>query len=193
MSLQFQVDDYPKEVTLGEGLKCEIRPLESSDEEGLHQFFLDLPVAELLFTKHRVTERAVIRDWCQNIDLDRNLPLLAYKDGQVLGVATLHQQLGGWKRHIGRVSVHIHPEFRGRGLARELITELIELARHAGLEKIEAEFVGEQEKALKTFALLGFQELYRLRKYVRDMETKKHDYIMMGLDLITKEEYAGMG
>jgi RimJ/RimL family protein N-acetyltransferase len=193
MSVEFLIDDFPKEVTLADGFTCELRPLESADEEALHQFFLDLPPEELLFTKHRVTERPVISDWCQNIDLDRNLPLLAFQDGKVLGVATLHQQLGGWKRHIGRVSVHIHPGFRGRGLAREMITEIIELARHCGLEKIEAEFIGEQVSGMKVFALLGFNELYRLPRYVRDMQTHKHDYIMMGLHLITREEYAGMG
>lgn len=193
MGVEFLIDEFPKQVVLPDGLACELRPLESSDEEALHQFFLALPAAELLFTKHRVTERSVITDWCQNIDLDRNFPLLAVQDGRILGVATLHQQLGGWKRHIGRISIHIHPDYRGRGLAREMVNEMIEVARSAGLEKIEAEFVGEQERAIKMFGVLGFTQLYRLRDYVKDMEANQHDYVMMGLHLITREEFAGMG
>ncbi len=62
-----------------------------------------------------------IHGWCQNIDYGRNLPLLGILDGRIAGVATLHQQLGGWKRHVGRVSVLVHPQFRGRGLARTLM------------------------------------------------------------------------
>ena len=120
-------------------------------------------------------------------------PLLAFRDDQILGVCTLHQQLGGWKRHIGRVSVHVHPDFRGRGLARALVTEVIEIARQSGLERIEAEFVGAQDAAMKTFAHLGFNELFRLPDYVKDMQAINHDYILMGLELITDEEYAGMG
>ncbi len=113
----------------------------------------------------------------------RNLPLLGLIDGKIVGVATLHQQLGGWKRHIGRVSVLVHPEFRGRGLARALISEILDIARHAGLESVEAEFIGEQEAAMKMFAMLGFSQLLRLEDYVKDMQAITHDYILMGLDL----------
>ena len=35
-----------------------------------------------MFIKHRVTELETIRDWCQNIDLGRNLPLLAVRTGK---------------------------------------------------------------------------------------------------------------
>ena len=140
-----------------------------------------------------MTDPAVIREWCQDIDLGRNLPLLAVSDGKIVGVATLHQQLGGWKRHIGRVSVHVHPAYRGRGLARLLITEIIEIARQSGLEKIEAEFVGQQETAMKMFGHLGFTQLFRLDDYVKDMQAIQHDYILMGQNLITDEEYAGTG
>ena len=78
-----------------------------------------------------------------NIDLNRNLPLLGINDGKIVGCATLHQQTGGWKRHIGRVSVLVHPDCRSKGLARALVSELIQLARFSGLEHVEAEFAGE--------------------------------------------------
>jgi len=170
-----------------------LRPLETTDELAFHEFFLAVPNQERMFIKHRVTEPEVIRDWCRNIDLGRNLPLLACQNGQIIGDATLHQQLGGWKRHIGRVSVLIHPNFRGRGLAKTMVSEIIDLARQLGLEKLEAEFIGEQEAAMKVFALLGFTTLARLPNYVKDMQAVTHDYVLMGLDLKTDEEYAGMG
>ena len=143
-----------------------------------------------MFIKHRVTDINVIRDWCQNIDYGRNLPLVGLLGGKIVGVATLHQQFGGWKRHIGRVSVLVHPEFRGRGLARALIAEILDIARSAGLERVEAEFIGEQETAMKMFAMLGFSQLLRLEDYVKDMQAIAHDYVLMGLDLKTDEEYA---
>jgi ribosomal protein S18 acetylase RimI-like enzyme len=146
-----------------------------------------------MFIKHRVTEPEIIRNWCQNIDLGRNFPLLAVSDGRIIGDATLHQQLGGWKRHIGRVSVLVHPECRGRGLAKALVTQMLEIARRIGLEKVEAEFIGDQEAAIKMFGLLGFTQLVRLPAYVKDMQTLKHDYVLMGIDLETDEEYAGVG
>ena len=40
------------------------------------------------------------------------------------------------------------------------------------------------------FAMLGFSQLLRLEDYVKDMQAITHDYILMGLDLKTDEEYA---
>ena len=89
--------------------------------------------------------------------------------------------------------VPVHPQFRGRGLARTLVAEIMDIARRAGLEKVEAEFIGEQQAAIKMFALLDFRELLRLEDYVKDMQAISHDYILMGLGLKTDEEYAGVG
>jgi len=186
------LDEFPKEIALKDGFKCLIRPLQTNDEKAFHEFFLAVPDKERMFIKHRVTEVDTIREWCENIDYGRNLPLLALSGGKVIADATLHQQLGGWKRHIGRVSVLVLPHYRGRGLARALVTQIVEIARHIGLEKVEAEFIGEQEAAIKMFAMLGFSNLVRLPDYVKDMQAISHDYILMGLDLTTDEEYAGM-
>ena len=78
---------------------------------------------------------------------------------------------------------------RGRGIARGLIQEIVDIARATGLEKVEAEFIGGQETAIHMFAMLGFSELLRLENYVKDMQAIQHDYVMMGLDLTTDEEY----
>ena len=192
MSLEFELQKYPKEIKLKDGSKTKFRPLRKDDEKAFHEFFLAVPEGERMFIKHRVTDPKVIRDWCQNIDLGRNFPLLALINGKIVGDATLHQQLGGWKRHIGRVSVLVHPKFRARGLARALVTEIVALARHLGLEKVEAEFIGGQDAAIKVFAMLGFSNLVSLSDYVKDMQAITHDYVLMGLDLKTDEEYAGM-
>ncbi len=193
MSLELALQRYPKDLTLKDGSQCQLRPLRRDDERAFWQFFQAVPEGERLFIKHRVTDPRVIRDWCQEIDLGRNLPLLALINGKIAGDATLHQQLGGWKRHIGRVSVLVLPQYRGRGLARALVTEIVELARQIGLDRVEAEFIGEQQAAVKMFALLGFSNLVRLEDYVKDMQAVSHDYVLMGLRLKTDEEYAGVG
>jgi len=193
MSLDLEIQKFPRNITLKEKLQCTLRPLRRDDEKAFHEFFSAVPEAERMFIKHRVTDTAVIRDWCRNIDLGRNFPLLAIADGRIVADATLHQQLGGWKRHIGRVSVLVLPNYRNRGLARALVGEIVQLARNLGLERVEAEFIGEQEAAIKMFALLGFSNLVRLEDYVKDMQAIAHDYVLMGLDLKVDEEYAGVG
>jgi len=192
-SIELELQKFPKVIPLKDGTKATLRPLRRDDEKDFHQLFLGIPEPERMFIKHRVTEIEVIRDWCQNIDYGRNLPLVALMGGKIVGDATLHQQLGGWRRHIGRVSVLVHPQHRGRGLASALVSEIVDIARQVGLEKVEAEFIGEQAAAIKMFALLGFSQLLRLENYVKDMQAVSHDYILMGLDLLTDEEYTSAG
>jgi hypothetical protein len=73
------------------------------------------------------------------------------------------------------------------------VAEIVALARSLSLEKVEAEFIGDQEAAVKMFAMMGFSNLVRLEDYVKDMQAITHDYILMGVDLKVDEEYAGVG
>lgn len=193
MSLEAVIENYPVELELKGGFRCELRPLQRDDEAAFFAFFQQIPESERMFIKHRIEDRSVIRDWCEHLDYLAKLPLLAVQGDKVVGAATLHQSQGGWKRHIGRVSVMVLPQFRGRGLARRMISEISELAQHAGLDFVEAEFIGGQEAAIKMFGLLGFAPLVKLPSYVRDLQGAAHDYTLMSMPLKTDEEYAGMG
>jgi GNAT superfamily N-acetyltransferase len=190
--MDYILEEFPKAVQLKGGLECKLRPLDGHDETALVDFFHAVPEQERMFIKHRVTDGGVIRRWCQHIDLGHNFPLLALKGGEIIGLATLHQQLGGWKTHVGRVSVLVRPQYRGYGLARTLVGEIVNIARCLALEKVEAEFIGEQHTAINLFALMGFSHLLRLPNYVKDLGQDRHDYVLMSQDLITDEEYAGM-
>lgn len=193
MSLEAIIEDYPVDLELKGGFKAQLRPLEREDEEDFFKFFQQVPEEERLFIKHRVEDRDVIRKWCSEIDYLAKLPILAIHDSMVVGAATLHQPQGGWKRHIGRVSVLVLPNYRGRGLARRMVSEISNLAQHAGLDFVEAEFISGQEAAIKMFGILGFAPIVSLPKYVRDLQGKSHDYTLMSMKLKTEEEYAGMG
>jgi GNAT superfamily N-acetyltransferase len=187
------LEQYPKAVKLKDGKQAVLRPLKVTDEKEFHSFFCAVPETERLLFKHRVTEPKVIRSWCRSIDYSHILPLVAVMGKKIVADASLHQQFGGWKRHIGRVSVVVHPEYRGRGLAHLLVAELVDCARNIGLEKLEAEFMAEQVAARHVFNEMGFTELLALPDYVKDMQAILHGYILMGRHLITDEEFAGTG
>lgn len=190
MLIEEILEDYPKDSRLG-GKRFTVRPLAKADEKAFHTFFCAIPELERLLFKHRVTDRQVIKQWCQQIDYGRILPLLAVDGKTIVADASLHQQLGGWKRHIGRISVVVHPQYRGMGIAAHLVRDLVEIARNLGLEKLEAEFLGEQKAARHIFARLGFTELLYLKDYVKDMQAIHHDYVLMGRHIITDEEFTG--
>ena len=193
MSFELALKEIEPTFTTDDGIEVKIRPLEAGDEKALLGFFKNLPEPEVMFFKRRVRDPEVIKQWCENIDLYARLPLLALHDGKIIAVSSLLQNKGGWKRHIGRISQSILPKYRQKGIAGKLVQELVDVARMAGLQKVEAEFIDKQEGGQKLFALLGFTHLMRLEDYVQDMQAIQHDYVLMGMNLKTDEEYAGMG
>jgi GNAT superfamily N-acetyltransferase len=193
MSLEYALEKYPLKIELKGGLPCVIRPLRKQDEPKLQKFFPAVPEEERLFIKHPITDTALFREWCDDIDYERNLPLLMLTQGKIIGEATLHQRIGGWKRHVGLVTVLTHPDYRGRDVAKILVEEQVGVARHLGLKKLEAELNGERKVAIKALEQIGFRELVRLADYVLDMQCRPHDYVLMGIDLITEEEFTSAG
>lgn len=191
MEINDLLEAYPKTVILKGGSRAIVRPLQHADIKEFHEFFSAIPETERLFMKHRVTDLDVIKSWCRSIDYTRNLPLLALSGDKIIADATLHQQQGGWKRHIGRISIVVHPQHRGKGLAKILIQELILISQHLGLERLEAEFLGEQKAARHVCAELGFNDLLVIEGYVKDMQALSHDYVLMGRKITTDEEFAG--
>ncbi len=193
MLLEDALEKYPLPVKLRDGTEVVVRPLNRRDDLRLQKFFQSVPEEERLFVKQPITDSTLFRQWCRQPDFERNLPLLMLHSKKIIGEATLHQRGGGWKRHVGLITLLTHPEYRGRDVSKVLVTELTDIARHCGLRKLEAEVNGERKIALNVFAQLGFNVLMHLDNYVLDMKAVTHDYILLGKNLKVDEEYAGFG
>lgn len=193
MLLEHSLEKFPLNFKLRDGTSVVVRPLGKRDDTRLHKFLLAVPEEERLFIKRPLMDRATIREWCRHPDFERNLPLLMWHGNKIIGEATLHQRLGGWKRHIGLITLLTHPEYRGRYVSKILVSELIEIARCCGLRRLEAEVNGERKIALSVLAQLGFNTLMHLNDYVLDLKAVTHDYVLMGVDLKVDEEFAGVG
>ena len=193
MMLEYALEKFPVDLKLRDGTAVIVRPLARRDAARLHQFFLAVPEEERLFVKQPIFDRAMFQDWCKHADFERNLPLLMLHGQKIIGEATLHQRFGGWKRHIGLITVLTHPQYRGRDVAKILVAEQVEIARALGLVRLEAELNGERKVAIRALEQIGFQHLMELEDYVLDMKAVTHDFVLMGMDLKTDEEYAGVG
>ena len=183
--------EFPISLKLRDGTAIVVRPIGRRDETRLRKFLLKVPEEERLFIKQPLSNPAVVRNWCRNPDFERNLPLLMLHGQKVIAEATLHQRIGGWKRHIGLISFLTDPDYRGRDVSKILVSKLIEIARSCGLRRVEAELNGERKIALQVLAQLGFSKLMHLPDYVLDMTAITHDYVLMGVNLKVDEEYAG--
>lgn len=193
IKLEYALEKFPVSLKLRDGTAAVIRLLVRRDEFRLHQFLSAVPEEERLFIKKPILHRALFREWLHHPDFEENLMLLMLDGRKIIGEATLRQRPGGWKRHIGGVTVLTHPDYRGRDVAKILVTEQIEIARALGLSKLESELNGERKVAIRALQDIGFHFLMRQENYVVDMKSVPHDYILMGLDLKVDEEYAGVG
>lgn len=191
--IEIALEKFPISLKLRDGTAVVVRPLGTRDEAKLHNFFLAVPEEERLFIKKPIYERKLFREWSRRPDFERNLPLLMLHGNKIIGEATLHQRIGGWKRHIGLISVLTHPGYRGRDVAKILVAEQVQIAQSLGLRKLEAELNGERKVAIRALEEIGFTRLLCLEDYVLDMHAIPHDLIMMSMNLKVDEEYAGVG
>ncbi len=161
----------------------------AADEPALLTFFRGIPEADRLFLKDDVRRPAVIAAWCRHLDYTRTLPLVAERGGALVGDATLHQRPTGWKRHVATVRLVIAPASRGKGLGSGLVHELIAIAEQLGLEKLEAEFMVDQHRAIVAFRKLGFVQVAAVfPDHVKDLAGKKHDLLVLVRDLRPRGE-----
>jgi GNAT superfamily N-acetyltransferase len=193
MSLEYVLEKFPVKARLKDGSEVCIRPLSKRDAAALQKFFYAVPEPERLFIERPVTDKKYFTDACARIDLNTDFTLVMWHGTKMIGWINLHQRQGGWRRHIGRITLLTHPNYRGRDVSRLLLEEVVTAGRYLGLWKLEAELNGERTIAIRSLETLGFRTLYCLPEYVIDMTRQTHDFLLMGLDLKTDEEYAAAG
>lgn len=105
-----------------------------------------------------------------------SLCLVAKKNERLLAYVTVSFV---WDR--GQINtVAVDPEFRGQGLAKTLLQQLIAHARQRGILALELEVRESNRAALGLYRGLGFATVGRRKKYYRD---PTEDALLMDLEL----------
>lgn len=177
---------YPK--TLPSGFV--IRPLRAEDEAALVEFFRRVPVEERHLFKDDVRKAETIRSWIKHLDYGNILPLLAFEGGRVIADATLHRDKRGWSRHVGKIRVTIDPERRGKGLARALVSEFLDLAPGLRLAILHGEVLDLQKKGQALFESLGFTRVAVLPQHSIDLEGRVHDVLIYSCTVVPPDRLA---
>lgn len=175
---------YPKSVTLSDGVTVVVRPLIAADEANLAAFFRSIPAADRWWLREDVSDADVVRRWVADLDYNRVLPLLALLGEEIIADATLHRREFGARAFLGEVRAVVAPAYRGRGLAYALLSELLEVATAAGLDRLEAEIVaGVQRGALEAVEMLGFQAIAEIENHLHAEDGSRRDLIRLVLPL----------
>ena len=178
------LEDYPKEVTLHDGLKFTLRPMTKFDFDGLYRFFVSLAEFDRKHLRNDTQSRVLIEKWCRELDHDKVLPILAEIDGKIIANATLHRETHGWSKHIGEIRMTISPKYQQKGLGSLLVNEIVNLGKKVGLEKIMAWVVTSRGYVIKLFEQNDFVPVSTLKNYVKTIHDGSYqDVIILVKDL----------
>jgi putative acetyltransferase len=78
--------------------------------------------------------------WLRNLDTNKITLLSLHKDN-IIGSATLNlNEPQSRASHVASFGVAVHPDFQRKGLGKQLIAALEQIARDQGIKKIEVNF-----------------------------------------------------
>jgi GNAT superfamily N-acetyltransferase len=177
---------YPKTVAG----RFALRPMEASDQSALLVFFRRIPVDERQLFKDDITRVSVIRGWIRNLDYLNILPLLAFEGSRIVADITLHRDRRGWARHVSKIRLTLDPDYRRQGLARALVSELMDLAKGLNIAILQAEILEVQKEARLLFEDLGFQCVATLPQHAIDLAGRVHDILIYAQTITPPESLA---
>jgi RimJ/RimL family protein N-acetyltransferase len=180
-----QIRNFREMVTLRDGTYVLLRPMLTEDEARLKDFYSAVTDEDLRMFRHRVKEPTIIRDWSENLDYAKVLPLLALVKDRVVGNVTLHF-CDGPKRHTAEVRLFLAKDFRRRGLGTKMLRTLVDLARKQGLAILMVEIVADDANAVKAFELLGFKPQATLQDGFMFPDGEAHDLVVLTMPLQQK-------
>lgn len=116
------------------------------------------------------------------IDCPLSIFLVAECEGQIVGHAFLKTSSLNSLRYVADLNIAIHLGFQSKGIGKQLLSQLIDEAKHSSIEKIQLNVRASNTKAISFYKKMGFEEEGRLKNRVK---VKGHyiDDLIMGLEL----------
>jgi RimJ/RimL family protein N-acetyltransferase len=179
---------YKKEAVLSDGTKVVLRELTKDDCDALLAFFDYISKEDARFLKHDIKDKKLINSWVEELNYAKTLPIVAEKDGVIIGDVSLDLATNRTK-HAGRVSVTVHRDYRGKGLGKELLKFIEEIATtKLGINKLYTELVSSDVRAIRFFEALGFEREAVLKEHFISEEGTVHDLVVMSKFYIPIED-----
>lgn len=155
-----------------------IRRAEADDCDAVYEMFtaasvysgtLQLPYPSREYWRKRLSENT-----------DSVYHLVGIIEGQIVGMVSVAIPNRPRRRHAGAIGISVHDDWQGKGVGKELMRAIVDLADNwLNLTRLELEVYADNEAALRLYERFGFEVEGRLRQHaLRDGEFV--DSIMMG-------------
>jgi acetyltransferase len=182
-----QIKNYREVVTLKDGTHVLLRPMTVEDCEHLVELYNPIGDDDVRYLRENVKDKAVLQKWCEKLDYNRNLPILALVKDRAVGNGLLHMYRGP-KRHVGEVQLFLAKDYRMRGLGMKIIHILIEFARKQGLSILVVEVIASKTKVVRAFEKLGFIPRCTLDDFFMLPDGECTDVVFMTMQLKPRED-----
>jgi len=157
--------------------------MDAADELNLKaaigKFASALPSSDLVFLRMDITQPEVMEEWMDNVARGRTMTVLAEIGGEIVGYGNLHLSTLQWTSHIGEIRILVSNQHRKLGIGKELVADLIEIARDKGLSRVVAHVAATQPRVRLMFESLGFEPEALLTDWLKDHGGKVQDLMIM--------------
>ena len=172
-----------KNLELQDQTEVVIREMTADDLDRSLAFFESLSAADRAYLRRDVTKREVVERRIAETSSGVTERLVAIVDGRIVADGALELSGEDWKQHVGELRLIVAGPQRRQGLGALMARELYRLAIGAKVEEIVVKMMRPQTAAQSIFKRLGFREEAVLPDYVKDLEGKRHDLIVMRCDI----------
>jgi len=123
-------------------------------------------------------------DWYHNHIKGNNPILIAEKDQNFLGWNALSDYRSGREalRNVRETSCYIDQAYWGRGIASELMSKMIEMAKANGIKILVTFIMDANPVSVQLMDKFGFKLWGRLPQII-EMETENYDHLIFGKNL----------
>jgi L-amino acid N-acyltransferase YncA len=170
-------------VELKDGTEVIIRELTIDDLEKSVAFFNELPKEDRVYLRVDVTRRENVEQRIKRMKIDNVFRLVAVTGDRIVADGALEMEAEEWEQHMAELRLIVAHDYQRKGLGLLMARELFTLAASKSVEEIVARFMAPQKSARSVLEKLGFHQDTILHDYVRDIDGKKRDLVLMRCDL----------
>ncbi|MBN2714911.1 MAG: GNAT family N-acetyltransferase [Deltaproteobacteria bacterium] len=153
------------------------------DVERYHRFVCELPGFRQNYLKHHSTDAGECKRQLESYTGTESWALMAELDGSIVATGTLERQPFEWTRHVAELRCTVAPTSNHLGIGRLMIHQLVALAARQGIERVYVEVLREHRGAQLKLREEGFSTEAVRANYVRDVDGKLHDVLIMSMDI----------
>jgi RimJ/RimL family protein N-acetyltransferase len=161
-----------REFTTKSNRTALLRILKENDAKDLQDYINRLSSEDtyVAFSGENVTlkeEQATIKSYLNSLKNGNCIPIICKIDGKIVSICRINRKLNMKKRslHIAVVVISVRKEFRGEGIGKECLDEVITQSRNLkGVSILKLTAFADNEPAIKLYEKAGFIEVARLPK-----------------------------